>query len=107
MKTIFNKLVVLGALAGVAASLSGCFPLAAGGALMTGFVVTDRRTSGALVEDQLVFKRMLDSFSIDLIADHVESEPMLLELLDMHLDYGQGYLFGEPRIARAETSALH
>jgi electron transfer flavoprotein alpha subunit len=32
--------------------LSGCFPLAAGGALMTGFVVTDRRTSGALVEDQ-------------------------------------------------------
>jgi len=52
MKTIFNKLVVLGALAGTAASLSGCFPLAAGGALMTGFVVTDRRTSGALVEDQ-------------------------------------------------------
>jgi osmotically-inducible protein OsmY len=52
MKTTFNKLVVLGALAGTAASLSGCFPLAAGGALMTGFVVTDRRTSGALVEDQ-------------------------------------------------------
>ena len=63
--------------------------------------------AGALGEDPQEFKRMLDSFAIDLIADHVESEPMLLELLDMHLDYGQGYLFGEPRIARAETSALH
>ncbi|MBK8159894.1 MAG: EAL domain-containing protein [Rhodospirillaceae bacterium] len=63
--------------------------------------------AGALGEDPQEFKRMLDSFAIDLIADHVESEPMLLELLDMHLDYGQGYLFGEPRIARAETSAIH
>jgi cyclic-di-GMP phosphodiesterase TipF (flagellum assembly factor) len=63
--------------------------------------------AGALGDDPQEFKRMLDSFAIDLIADHVESEPMLLELLDMHLDYGQGYLFGEPRIARAETSAIH
>jgi len=54
-----------------------------------------------------VWTRMLDSFAIDLVADHIESETMLLELLDMHLDFGQGYLFGEPRIARAETTALH
>jgi len=63
--------------------------------------------AGALGEDPQEFKRMLDSFAIDLIADHVESEPMLLELLDMHLDFGQGYLFGEPRIARAETTTVH
>lgn len=63
--------------------------------------------AGALGDDPQEFKRMLDSFAIDLIADHVESEPMLLELLDMHLDFGQGYLFGEPRIARAETTAIH
>ena len=50
---------------------------------------------------------MLDSFAIDLVADHIESETMLLELLDMHLDFGQGYLFGEPRIARAETATLN
>ncbi|MDY0872235.1 EAL domain-containing protein [Dongia rigui] len=62
--------------------------------------------AGALGDDPQEFKRMLDSFAIDLIADHIESEPMLLELLDMHLDFGQGYLFGEPRIARAETAAL-
>ncbi|WP_374654271.1 EAL domain-containing protein [Dongia sp.] len=63
--------------------------------------------AGALGDDPQEFKRMLDSFAIDLVADHIESEPMLLELLDMHLDFGQGYLFGEPRIARAETTALH
>lgn len=62
--------------------------------------------AGALGDDPQEFKRMLDSFAIDLIADHVESESMLLELLDMHLDFGQGYLFGEPRIARAETTAI-
>jgi cyclic-di-GMP phosphodiesterase TipF (flagellum assembly factor) len=63
--------------------------------------------AGALGDDPQEFKRMLDSFAIDLIADHIESEPMLLELLDMHLDFGQGYLFGEPRIARAETATLN
>ena len=61
--------------------------------------------AGALGDDPQEFKRMLDSFAIDLVADHIESETMLLELLDMHLDFGQGYLFGEPRIARAETNA--
>jgi osmotically-inducible protein OsmY len=33
-------------------SLSGCFPLAAGGAIMTGFVAADRRSAGAQLEDQ-------------------------------------------------------
>lgn len=63
--------------------------------------------AGALGDDPQEFKRMLDSFAIDLVADHIESDPMLLELLDMHIDFGQGYLFGEPRIARAETTAIH
>lgn len=61
--------------------------------------------AGALGEDPEEFKRMLDSFAIDLIADHIESEPMLLELLDLHLDFGQGYLFGEPRLAKSGASA--
>lgn len=60
--------------------------------------------AGALGEDPQDFKRMLDSFAIDLIADHIESEPMLLELLDLHLDFGQGYLFGEPRLARSGSN---
>lgn len=61
--------------------------------------------AGALGDDPEAFKRMLDSFAIDLIADHIESEPMLLELLDLHLDFGQGYLFGEPRLAKSGASA--
>ena len=45
--------LVLGtALLGSVLSLSGCFPLAAGGALMTGFVAADRRSSGTQLEDQ-------------------------------------------------------
>jgi osmotically-inducible protein OsmY len=35
-------------------SVSACFPLVAGGAVVTGFVVVDRRTSGAIVEDQSI-----------------------------------------------------
>jgi osmotically-inducible protein OsmY len=35
-------------------SVSACFPLMAGGAVMTGFVAVDRRTSGAMLEDQSI-----------------------------------------------------
>ena len=35
-------------------SLSACFPLVAGGVVMTGFVAVDRRTSGAMLEDQAI-----------------------------------------------------
>lgn len=42
-------------------------------------------------------KRVLDVHGIDLIAEKIESEEDLIELLDFRIDYGQGYLFGEPR----------
>ena len=35
-------------------SVSACFPLVAGGVVMTGFVAVDRRTSGAMLEDQAI-----------------------------------------------------
>jgi len=45
--------VALGAvLMGSVLSLSACFPLAAGGALMTGIVSADRRSSGTQLEDK-------------------------------------------------------
>ena len=45
--------IALGALLlGSVLSLSGCFPLAAGGALMTGIVSSDRRSSGTQLEDK-------------------------------------------------------
>jgi len=36
----------------LAASLTACLPLMVGGAAMTGLVATDRRTSGAQLEDE-------------------------------------------------------
>ena len=60
--------------------------------------------SGAIGEDPKSFKRMLDSYAIDLIVDRIESEPMLLELLELSIDFGQGYLFGEPRIAKPDLA---
>jgi cyclic-di-GMP phosphodiesterase TipF (flagellum assembly factor) len=60
--------------------------------------------SGAMGDDPRGFKRLLDSYAIDLIVDRIESEPMLLELLELSIDFGQGYLFGEPRIAKPELA---
>ena len=51
-----------------------------------------------------MLKRTLDSYAIDLIVERIETEPMLLEVLDLHVDFGQGFLFGEPRIAKGETA---
>lgn len=45
-------------------------------------------------------KMRLEAHNIALIVDKVESEPDLIELLDFEIDYGQGYLFGEPRLGR-------
>ena len=51
-------------------------------------------------ENMRKFKSMLESFAIDAIVERVEDESDLIELLDYGIDYGQGYLFGEPRPAR-------
>jgi cyclic-di-GMP phosphodiesterase TipF (flagellum assembly factor) len=39
---------------------------------------------------------------IDLIAEKVETEKDLVELLEYNIDFGQGYLFGEPRVGSAD-----
>ena len=36
----------------------------------------------------------------DELMQKVEDEARLLDLLDYEVDFGQGYLFGEPRLAR-------
>jgi cyclic-di-GMP phosphodiesterase TipF (flagellum assembly factor) len=56
-------------------------------------------TRAIAVED---IKRMIDRHGIDLVVEKIETEPALLELLDFRIDFGQGYLFGEPRLSRAE-----
>jgi cyclic-di-GMP phosphodiesterase TipF (flagellum assembly factor) len=42
-------------------------------------------------------KNQLDRVGVDLIVSKIETEEQLRELLDLNIDFGQGYLFGEPR----------
>lgn len=41
-------------------------------------------------------KADLDARGIDLIVGKIETEQQLIEMLDVEIDYGQGYLFGKP-----------
>ena len=66
--------------------------------------VTEAARSGLLGNDPKLLKRTLDSYAIDLVVERIETEAMLLEVLDLHVDFGQGFLFGEPRIAKSDSS---
>jgi cyclic-di-GMP phosphodiesterase TipF (flagellum assembly factor) len=48
---------------------------------------------------------LVGRFGIDLIADKIESEGSVVDLLDCDVRYGQGFLFSPPRPMRAE--AIH
>lgn len=52
---------------------------------------------GAKASEIRVLKQELDEVEIDLVVERIETESQLVELLDFNIDYGQGYLFGEPR----------
>lgn len=47
-------------------------------------------------------KADLNRYGIDLIAEKIEDEQTLVELLDYPIAFGQGYLFGEPRLSRED-----
>jgi cyclic-di-GMP phosphodiesterase, flagellum assembly factor TipF len=49
------------------------------------------------------FSDLLGRFGIDLIADHIESESTVVDLLDYDVRFGQGVLFSPPRPVRAEA----
>ncbi len=49
------------------------------------------------VADIQNLKRALDRAGIDLIVEKIETEKQLVELLDFKIDYGEGFLLGEPR----------
>lgn len=46
------------------------------------------------------FKELLNRYGMDLIAEKLESEGEVVEILDLHVDYAQGHVFGAPQIAR-------
>ncbi|MCK5425244.1 MAG: EAL domain-containing protein [Emcibacter sp.] len=44
-------------------------------------------------------KEAFSRYDIDLIVEKIESDQTIVEILDFGMDYGQGYLFGEPRLS--------
>jgi cyclic-di-GMP phosphodiesterase TipF (flagellum assembly factor) len=49
------------------------------------------------------FSDLLGRFGIDLIAERIESESIVVDLLDYDVRFGQGFLFSPPRPVRAEA----
>ena len=50
------------------------------------------------------FKKLLSRHGLNLIAERVEDERTVVQLLDYQVDYAQGFLFDEPRAVREEKS---
>ena len=69
-----------------------------------GILISGMKDAGAAVaaED---FKDMLSRNGVHLIAERVEDEKTVVQLLEYNLDFGQGYLFGEPRPIREIAEA--
>ena len=53
--------------------------------------------------DMRAFKGALDRYAMDLIIEKIETEDMLLDLLELKIDFGQGYLFENPGPAPERT----
>jgi cyclic-di-GMP phosphodiesterase TipF (flagellum assembly factor) len=49
------------------------------------------------------FSDLLARYGIDLIAERIESESTVVDLLDYEVRFGQGFLFSPPRPVRAEA----
>jgi cyclic-di-GMP phosphodiesterase TipF (flagellum assembly factor) len=49
------------------------------------------------------FKGLLERHGLNLIAERVEDEKTVVQLLDYGVDFAQGYLFGEPRAVRDDV----
>ena len=49
------------------------------------------------------FSDLLGRFGIDLIAERIESEGIVVDLLDYDVRFGQGFLFSPPRPVRTEV----
>jgi cyclic-di-GMP phosphodiesterase TipF (flagellum assembly factor) len=49
------------------------------------------------------FKKLLSRHGLSLIAERVEDEKTVVQLLDFSVDYAQGFLFGEPRAVRDDA----
>ena len=46
-----------------------------------------------------MFKQQADQHGVDIVLTKIEQQEQLLELLDFHFDYGQGFFFSPPRLS--------
>ena len=49
---------------------------------------------------------LLNRHGIELVADRIESETVVVDLLEIDIRYGQGFLFAQPRPVRAEVLGI-
>lgn len=68
-------------------------------------LLEDPDVSGARVHPADL-KELLARFGLNLIAERIEQERDVVDLLDYNVDFGQGFLFGEPKPIR-EAIAGH
>lgn len=71
----------------------------------SGTILNRLKRGGAESAAVRALKQDIDGRGIDLIVDRIESEATLLELLDFNIDFGQGYLFGEPKLSKEPPAA--
>ena len=60
-------------------------------------ILVDGMASAGARFDASDFKELAFRNGIDLIAEKIEDERAVVEILDYDVDYGQGYLFGTPK----------
>jgi cyclic-di-GMP phosphodiesterase, flagellum assembly factor TipF len=66
-------------------------------------LLLDRTAAGAVDIHAADLSSLLTRFGLELIADNIESEGTVVDLLDYDVKYGQGSLFSPPRPVRAEV----
>ncbi len=70
-----------------------------------GLILHTLEGGGQAATELRSLKQRLDSHDVDLIVERIETERTLIELLEFNIDFGQGYLFGEPRLNREQREA--
>jgi cyclic-di-GMP phosphodiesterase TipF (flagellum assembly factor) len=71
----------------------------ASGALLTAELGGGKRPDSSLTRDIAPrdVSALFSRYGIDLIADRIEEERTVIEILDLDIGYGQGHLFGQPK----------
>ena len=51
------------------------------------------------------FAALTRRYGVEVIAEKIEAERQVIDVLELDIAYGQGHLFGEPRAIRDEVLA--